>query len=295
VPQDLPQDLIVAVSSVERATGSLFPGAAERANAALRTHGCVVLRDMFDTSLIDRLYGEYVAQFGALDESAMRRRAEAGQPNRFLEVGPARYEITPRMTGVFAEPETFANGLLRKFLSPHLGDDMRLGGFTIVASHPGAEIQHLHRDPAPLFSEPSLAAALPVYAVDVAVPLIDVHHQTGPTGIWLGSHRWPPDREPVAGSECVSRFRRGDCVLLDYRTYHAGLPNGSERVRPILYMAYTRTWFFDEVNHVGRVPLDMPPEVIRGLGDAMQPLLVRAHALAMQARWHEVDRLAVAS
>jgi hypothetical protein len=54
--------------------------------------------------------------------------------------------------------------------------------------------------------------------------------------------------------------QRGDCMLVDYRTMRAGLANMSERVRPILYLAYERPWFFDFGNHIRRIPLDLPLE-----------------------------------
>jgi hypothetical protein len=49
-------------------------------------------------------------------------------------------------------------------------------------------------------------------------------------------------------------------MLVDYRTMQAGLANMSERVRPILYLAYERPWFFDFGNHIRRIPLDLPLE-----------------------------------
>jgi ectoine hydroxylase-related dioxygenase (phytanoyl-CoA dioxygenase family) len=41
----------------------------------------------------------------------------------------------------------------------------------------------------------------------------------------------------------------GDCLLMDYRLYHAGLANKSDKVRPILYITYFRPWFKDFVNY----------------------------------------------
>jgi hypothetical protein len=84
-------------------------------------------------------------------------------------------------------------------------------------------------------------------------------------------------------------FQRGDCVLLDYRTLHTGLPNLSGRARPIVYMVYTRPWFFDEVNHVNRISLDMPLEQYDQLPQSVRPLLIRAFSQATRVRWHEAD------
>jgi ectoine hydroxylase-related dioxygenase (phytanoyl-CoA dioxygenase family) len=136
---------------------------------------------------------------------------------------------------------------------------------------------------------------VPPYAINAAVPLIDIDLQTGPTGFWLGSHRWPNGfgAAPPDGMT-VCPVQRGDCILVDYRTVHAGLPNLSQQVRPILYMAYARPWFFDQSNHLGRTPVDMPLETYRALPASVHPLLTRALFYAMVARWRDVDARAPA-
>src|SRR4030095_2141193 len=212
--------------------------------------------------------------------------AQAGKPlpNPFLEVGGGRFEIVPRLQGAFGDAELFANSLLRRFLMPLLGSDMRLSGLTVVVSHPGATLQHIHRDHAHLYTDPSVARSLPCYAVNVTVPLCDVDLQTGPTGVWPGSHLWPEGQVPPPETVTAVPFQRGDCVLLDYRTLHTGMPNRSARIRPSLYMVYPRTLFFDEVNHAGRAALDLPMEKFMSLPETMRPLLLRAFAQAMRAK-----------
>lgn len=259
------------------------------AEAALRIEGCVILRQIFAPSLIAALQQEFLRRYGGLDASAMEAQANRPRPNRFLRVGDARYEITIRMDGVFATPELFASEQLHAFLVGILGEDMRLSGCTIVVSHPGASLQHVHRDHAHLYADPGLGPRLPCYAVNVAVPLVDVDERNGPTMLWPGSHCWPATIEPLADSEARPTLRRGDAMLLDYRLFHAGMPNRGERPRPMLYMPYTRTWFFDEVNHVGRKALDMPLEVIRAQPESLHPLLVRAFSHVTHERWSDID------
>ena len=84
-------------------------------------------------------------------------------------------------------------------------------------------------------------------------------------------------------------LQRGDCVMLDYRTLHAGLPNLGGRARPIVYMVYARPWFFDDVNHKWRIPLDMPIEHYEELPASVRPLLIRAHTHAMRTHWQQAD------
>jgi hypothetical protein len=281
-------DWIVTVSPNETASGELAPETEKAANAAFVERGGVLLRGAFPLATVQAMHREYVSQFGALDLAAMRAEAAKPPPNRFLEVGGARYDITPRMTDAFGAPETFANGLLLKFLRPLLGEDLRLSNFTLVVAHPGAPQQHAHRDHGHLFFQPGVGPNLPVYAVNVAVPLIDVDIETGPTGVWLGSHRLTQDiPEFMPLTACA--WQRGDCVLLDYRTVHTGLANVSGRARPIVYMVYACPWFFDDVNHINRISLDMPLEHYNELPESVRPLLLRAYSYATRARWREVD------
>jgi hypothetical protein len=280
-------DWVVTVSPNETASRELAPETEKAALTAFVKHGCVLLRGAFPLATIEAMHREYISQFDALDLAAMRAEAAKPPPNRFLWVGEARYDITVQMIHAFGEPDTFANGLLLKFLRPLLGDDMRLSNFTLVVAHPGAPQQHAHRDHGHLFFQPGVGPNLPVYAVNVAVPLIDVDIETGPTGVWLGSHRSEKDSTLMDLAACA--WQRGDCMLMDYRTRHAGLANLSGRARPIVYMVYACPWFFDDGNHINRISLDMPLEHYNELPESVRPLLLRAFSYATRARWHEAD------
>jgi hypothetical protein len=281
-------DWIVAVSPGESAGGALAPETEAAAHAAFREHGVVLLRGMFPPSTIEAMHQEYLARYGSLDMSAMGDEADRPAPNRFLAVGGARCDITLRMTGAFGRPDVFANPGLLRILAPVLGEDFQLSNFTAVVSYPGAPIQHIHRDMGHLFPGHSFGADLPVYAVNVALPLIDVDLRTGPTGVWLGSHRWPGADADIKTMTVVP-LQRGDCMMIDYRTLHTGLPNAGRQPRPIVYMVYARPWFFDYVNHVARVPLDMPLDDYNKLPASLHPLMTRAYSYAVRARWTEVD------
>jgi ectoine hydroxylase-related dioxygenase (phytanoyl-CoA dioxygenase family) len=126
-----------------------------------------------------------------VDLAAMQDLAQQPAPNRFHRVGGARYEVTLQMTGTFGAAAVFGNSLLLKLLRPLLGDDMHLSSFSAVVSHPGAAKQHAHRDHPHLYSD--IGPTLPIYAVTATVPLIDIDLATGPTRVWLGSHKWAED------------------------------------------------------------------------------------------------------
>ena len=193
------------------------------------------------------------------------------------------------MTGAFGKPDVFANSLLCRFLTPLLGKEIRLNSFTAVVSYPGALLQHTHRDYDHLYADAALNSMIPPHAINVAVPLIDVDIETGPTGVWLGSHMWPADRTKPSEKPTAVPFQRGDCLLVDYRTLHAGLPNQGHHVRPIVYMVYSRTWFFDELNHQTRPALDIPLNDYFSLPDPTRVLLMRAFMQIMRSRWNAAD------
>ncbi|HYQ04703.1 MAG TPA: phytanoyl-CoA dioxygenase family protein [Polyangiaceae bacterium] len=276
---------IVPVSDSERLQGCLSASNAEAAYQAFCQHGCVLLRGVFEPSSVDALYREYQEQYGALDGQQMAARAEQPAPNPVAWVGERRYEILPHMGGAFGDPYLFANPLLHGLLRSLLGEMIRLSGLTLVVSYPGADKQHTHRDHPLLFGDPNVALNLPPYAINVAVPLIDVDHETGPTGIWLGSQHWADESRAVPESMTVVPFQRGDCILLDYRTLHAGVPNRGTVVRPIAYMVYTRTWFFDEINHRMRPSLGMTLEEYGNLPEEVHPLVMRVFSQHARARF----------
>lgn len=277
-------DWIVPVTEAERAAGAMSPSSSQRAYKALYDHGCVLLRGAYDASVIAGMRDEFHAQYGSIDAADMKARSERPVPNCVLNVGEARYEIAPRMTGGFASQPAIANLLVGRFLVPLLATSMRLSGLTVVVSYPGAALQHAHRDAALLYEEAGGAPRLPPHAINCAVPLIDVDMETGPTGVWLGSHFWPPEQQARPDAITAVPFQIGDCFLLDYRTLHTGMPNRSNKVRPIAYLVYARTWFFDEVNHVGRSPLNMTLDEFNALPKDMQPLLSRVLAQHMRSR-----------
>jgi hypothetical protein len=288
-------DWVIAVPRDEAPGAKLTAETAAAARAAFIEHGCVLLRGMFQPAPIEAMHREYLAQFGTLDMAAMGTEVQRPAPNRFLAVGSARCDITLRMTGAFGNPDVFANPRLLELLGPLLGPDIHLSNFTAVVSHPGAALQHIHRDLSHLFPDTTVGPDLPVYAVNCAVPLIDVDVRTGPTGVWLGSHRWAEGVKPDISNVAVAPLQRGDCMMLDYRTLHTGLPNAGRQVRPIVYMVYARPWFFDNSNHISRIPLDMPIEHYNRMPEHLRPLLTRAFSYQARARWLDVDARAPAA
>lgn len=273
---------IVEVSPEERVVGQLTAANAKLAYSSMNLQGFVILRGCFSPAHVADMYAEYQAQYGACDVAAMDALSE--KPSPVIRVGTGRFEIVMKLTGAF-DTRAYANDLLLRFLIPLVGRDMRLSGVSAVASYPGADQQRTHRDAGHLFPDYHVGPTLPTYAVNVSVPLIDVDATIGPTGVWPGSHRMTDDK-PLPGNDTLLTvpFLKGDAILIDYRTLHAGLPNTSQTVRPILYMVYARNWFFDDANHPQRSPLDMSLETFRALPENLKPLLMRAYSNILRAK-----------
>ncbi len=279
-PRALPPETILDISAEAR--GQLAPEAESSAQAAFREHGCLVLRGLFASALIEAMHADYAGRYGALDARAMLEKSRMPPPNPIVARGEGRYQVTPRVSGAFGAPGVFANPLLRRILTQLLGADMQLSSMTLVVSHPGASLQTVHRDFGHLFAEPGVDLNLPAHAINVVVPLIDVDMQIGPTGVWPGSHRWLDNSRAQLDGMAACVLKRSDCMLLDYRTIHTGLPNQSTVQRPILYMVYARSWFFDDPNHFGTNPLDLSLDEHRRLPASAHPLLARALSQAMR-------------
>ncbi len=187
----------------------------------------------------------YIAKLD-LNEDGTQIRTGAKISNR-------RYITSLSLTPPFDTPKLYANPLLLALMKEFLGRHFVLHTMGSVTALPGAEDQHLHADYYQLFEEsPHLGRALPSYGITVGVPLIDVDVLSGPTKAWSGSHRVLPI-EPTMEAYYKSYVYgpMGSCYFWDYRTFHAGGSNHSEKIRPLLFLAYTRRWFCDLFNPDG--------------------------------------------
>lgn len=195
------------------------------------THGAVRLLDVFARGFLDELRAYFLH----------RHRAELSGTTK-----PDRRPLyTVDMSGPPGRPEYYANPLLLPIVRRLLGDDVVLGAVSAVLSFPGAPQQFVHRDSPSLFDNFSIDLELPAYALTVLMPMVDANTETGSTRVWPGSHR-------VANLEQAKQMLSespdvpyGSVLMTDSRVVHCGSPNRSQRVRPLLYNTYHRSWFRD--------------------------------------------------
>ena len=121
--------------------------------------------------------------------------------------------------------------------------------------------QKWHADGGHLFSPHQLpeGLTLPPHCINVFYPLVDLKKENGPTEFRIGSHR--RDSSENNNTENNVEFPllcpAGSAVLFDYRIQHRGRANelkaagplsNIDNARPVLYLAYAKTYFKDHGN-----------------------------------------------
>lgn len=212
-------------------------------------HGCLELQDFLPLERVSAL-AEYVDT----------KNAEVHVDERSLRVGGDRFMTPMSVEGSLNDEEIYAPHDLMDVMARLLGDDFVLSCVTCVTALPQAPAQHRHRDHPGLFVSP-IDHLCPSFAINVLIPLVPLTEHTGTTRMWPGTHRVnqaPLDVDDDAG---VSPFvPLGSAILMDYRVVHEGTPNHSDSPRPILCLAYSRSWFVDTRNFGRLKPVDIGHE-----------------------------------
>ena len=193
---------------------------------------------------------------------------EPDQAPEKLFVSSGRFFAALEIAGVFGQRSLLLPAAVEQVLSASLGDDFVFDSWGVINALPGAEEQHWHRDGGILFPSNPLEFMLPASAVTLAIPFVEMNGETGTTGFSLRSHRAPehaevPDHEPQVAV--------GSALLWDYRVFHKGMANRSDRARPLVYATFCRPWWTDPINHGEQARLIAE----KGAFDAMEPDLRR--------------------
>ena len=164
--------------------------------------------------------------------------------------------FTVDIEGAFAQREVMANPILAPFLESLLGKDFILAAMSAVASFPGAPDQHLHRDATMLFGPENTADFdVSVYSVTVLVPLINFTKETGCTRVWPGSHKIPGRENGLAVGSLDPEVHVGSVLISDGRVLHRGAANLSDKLRPLFYTTFHRSWYRDFGGYAQRPPI----------------------------------------
>ncbi len=139
-----------------------------------------------------------------------------------------------------------------------LGKDILLLHLGTDTPSVGSQDQDVHSDIVELF--PAEGLVTPTPAVSVNFPLVDVTEANGPFACYPGSHllrREEGLRRLAEGSARMEPvlLNRGDVMLRDPRMLHQGTANRTGIPRPVVVVAYQRSWY----RHGGFEPMRVPP------------------------------------
>jgi ectoine hydroxylase-related dioxygenase (phytanoyl-CoA dioxygenase family) len=242
----------------------------EEAIRSLRVTGYVIFEGVLSAPRVQQLHTAFMGIFE-------RYVTEIGD-NR----GKQRQGGVPLpIEGLFAEPDLIGNPMVIDLLERLLGPDLVCNYFASDTPMPGSEYQPVHRDGKELF--PGVPVTVPPYMYELNVPLVDFREDNGPLEVWPRTHllsdfpllEQKRDELRVGNGEMkvtttsgrpvsilASAFRdsgvqhfaaglpgqrvlmpAGSFLVRDPRMWHRGTPNRSSAARPMLSLAYARSWY----------------------------------------------------
>jgi ectoine hydroxylase-related dioxygenase (phytanoyl-CoA dioxygenase family) len=256
----------ITPSEAERSARAFCSATLDNASRCMRTEGALVLEDIVSQSLILEAREIFVQRYNRYLDG--QKHADA------LQVGDRRLMITVDLEPPFDRRELIANSWLLPVLRAAFEDDFVLAAYGVVCSMPAAARQPIHQDGGDLFPQAGLNRLLPIVAVTVGIPLLEMNEIHGTTALWPGSHRDETRASAENADEPV--VGEGSCVLWDYRLRHGGTPNRSAVPRPLLYLTYCRAWFMDHKNYLQQAPVRAPKSFLADLPEDLRRLLARA-------------------
>ena len=229
----------IKLTNKELETGLLNKDKLARARDQFDRHGVLLVDEVFSPGFIADLRNVYVDRYKSYFHNDNYHNAATVGGNRFM--------ITVEICEPFNSALLYANPHILSIIESILTSEFILNSFGSVASLPGAEDQHLHRDTPELFEDEIVELSMPCFAVTVIIPLIEMNERNGSTKVFRGSHLVPYETG-IAMDSRIPLTRVGSIILMDYRLIHGGTENCSQAVRPILYLVYSRPWFRDSAN-----------------------------------------------
>lgn len=264
----------------------------EEAVRSLQVTGYVIFEQVLDAPRVRQLHSSFMDVFN-------RYVAEIGD-NR----GKQRQGGVPLpVEGVFAEPDLIGNPMVIALLERLLGPDLVCSYFASDTPMPGSEYQPVHRDGKELF--PGVPVTVPPYMFELNIPLVDFREDNGPIEVWPRTHllsdfpllKQQRDELQAGNGEIkvttasgrpvsvlASEHRHSDVqdfaaglpgqkvlmpagsfLVRDPRMWHRGTPNRSSAARPMLSLAYGRSWYRFNAVSVHRDVFDAWPERVREL------------------------------
>lgn len=264
----------------------------EDALRALQVSGYVVFENVLDQAHVQRLHSAFMEIFG-------RYVAEIGDNRGKQRQGGVPLPIEDE----FADPVIIGNAMVTDLIERLLGPELVCSYYASDTPLPGSEYQPVHRDGKDLF--PGVPVTVPPYMYELNIPLVDFREDNGPIEVWPRTHLvsdFPlleQQRDELRGGNgqltvttesgrpvsvlasaqrdtSVQEFAdglaglrvlmpAGSFLVRDPRMWHRGTPNRSSAARPMLSLAYGRSWYRFNAITLRRDVYDAWPHRIREL------------------------------
>src|SRR3954447_2612689 len=276
----------------EIANWTLTPEHLDEAERELQISGYVIFERVLAPEKVAMLHSEFMEIFNRYVAMIGDNRGKNRQGGVPLPV-----------EGPFADPDIIANRLIIGLLKGILGEEIVCSYFASDTPMPGSEYQPVHRDGRDLF--PGVPVTVPPFMYELNIPLVDFREDNGPTEVWPRTHlladfpllEQKRDELRVGNGQLTvttetgrpvsilaSEFRNsgvqdfasglpgqpvlmpaGSFLLRDPRMWHRGTPNRSSEPRPMLSLAYGRSWYRFNAVTLQREVYDAWPERVREL------------------------------
>jgi ectoine hydroxylase-related dioxygenase (phytanoyl-CoA dioxygenase family) len=234
------------------------------ATGSLRRHGWLVLDGLVDDATLDRA------------EAEVRRLLEVTPTGRDSFEGFATRRIYALAGKTRAADAMLAHPVVTGVCRAVLGEGFRVSSATTIAIGPGESAQALHYD-AQVYPLPRPDPQVVVNSMWALTPFTEAN---GATRLVPGSHGWPTDRRPEAGTDgtvatIAAEMDRGSVLVYLGSLWHGGGANRTGEVRIGLNLEYAAGWVRQQENQYLVVPPDriggVPDEVLEVLGYSTTP------------------------
>ncbi|MCG9896152.1 MAG: phytanoyl-CoA dioxygenase family protein [Fimbriimonadaceae bacterium] len=268
-------------SEAEKSAGSLTPENLAKAREALIQDGLLVLEEVVPLEIIEPL------------RDRMIRDAELllARPDRPFNWNTGNLQQNPPVELEFLHREILANDLAIQCTHSVLGNGLKNAFYSGNNALKSEERQPVHADMPHLW--PDRVPGHPAYAFVVNVAMVDTSAANGSTELWPGTHLLP-GHSMQAGNieldEATIEARRatdppvqldvaaGSLVIRDVRLWHAGMPNRTDAMRPMIAM----------IHHIGWWPTE-PIRLPKGAEAIVEHPVMRTHAEYVE---DEIDHIA---
>lgn len=236
----------VSPSAEELAAGALSPENLALANRALVDDGIVVLAGVVPLPIIEALREKMLADVELL----------LARPDKPFNWNSGNLQQNPPYQMPWLYREVLSNDIVIQVTHSVLGSGLKNAFYSGNTALPSPSRQPVHADSGQLW--PAQEARHPAYSLVVNLPLVDVSAENGSTEVWPGTHRdltvaWQDGDIKVSAEALAERakvspgvqpvVKAGSMVIRDIRLWHAGMPNHTDRPRPMAAMIHSVSWW----------------------------------------------------